>query len=279
MGIERIEADRKGKDYFELRNETNSKSAKKNRRRQRKMSRVQKLYDTCKEVFSPGGIGIVPPPSDIERILSVLADMTEADVGLRPNMSCFRTTSTDQVPKIAYLHLHECEKFSIGIFCLPPSGIIPLHNHPGMTVFSKLLFGTMHIKSYDWVDAPCNTTASANDLNIQPAGVRLAKVKVDADFTAPCNTSILYPADGGNMHCFTALTPCAVLDVLGPPYSDPDGRHCTYYLDFPFSRFVVDGVSVAEEEREGYAWLQEREKPEDLVVVGAKYSGPKIVEN
>lgn len=68
-------------------------------------------------------------------------------------------------------------------------------------------------------------------------GVRLAKVKVDANFTSPCNTSILYPADGGNMHCFTALTACAVLDVLGPPYSDPDGRDCKYFLDFPFSRF------------------------------------------
>lgn len=66
---------------------------------------------------------------------------------------------------------------------------------------------------------------------------RLAKLKVDADFTAPCNTSILYPNDGGNMHCFTAVTQCAVLDVLGPPYNDAEGRYCAYYHEYPFTRF------------------------------------------
>lgn len=35
------------------------------------------------------------------------------------------------------------------------------------------------------------------------------------------------------MHCFTAKTSCAVLDVLGPPYNDAEKRHCSYYNTFP----------------------------------------------
>lgn len=74
-------------------------------------------------------------------------------------------------------------------------------------------------------------------LTVQPSGVQLAKVKTDAVFTAPCKPLILYPAAGGNMHCFTAKTSCAVLDVLGPPYNDSEGRHCTYYHDYPYASF------------------------------------------
>ncbi|XP_010435972.1 PREDICTED: plant cysteine oxidase 2-like [Camelina sativa] len=249
---------------------SNSRKKKIQRRSKRTLiSPVQKLVDTCKKVFANAKSGTVPSQDNIQMLRAVLDEIKPEDVGVSPKMPYFRSKVTGRSPLVTYLHIYASHSFSIGIFCLPSSGVIPLHNHPEMTVFSKLLFGTMHIKSYDWVaDSP------------QPSlDTRLAKVKVDLDFTAPCDTSILYPADGGNMHCFTAKTACAVLDVLGPPYSDPAGRHCTYYFDLPFSSFSVDGVAVAEEEKEGYEWLKEREEePEDLTVTAMMYSGPTIKE-
>ncbi|XP_055806672.1 plant cysteine oxidase 2 [Solanum dulcamara] len=268
MMTEKNACDRKGNENGELK--------KKRKRRKVGVSRIQKLYGTCKQVFANCRPGVVPSPENVQRVKAVLDNMTEADVGLRPNMPCFKSTVSDKPPKITYLHIHECDEFSIGIFCLPPKAVIPLHNHPGMTVFSKLLFGKMHIKSYDWVDNlhPESTTPNANISDRDCRGPRLAKLKVNSKFKAPCKTSILYPADGGNMHCFTAKTACAVLDVLGPPYCDPEGRHCQYYYDFPFANLSVDGLSVPEEQQSEYAWLKEREKPEDLTVAGAQYSGP-----
>ncbi|XP_065879871.1 plant cysteine oxidase 2-like [Euphorbia lathyris] len=395
MGIETSGVNRKGQgnEFGELEKEKNpilnplpspkgntNTRGKKGRRgplKKRAVAPVQKLYDTCKDVFSSTGPGIVPSPDQIEKLRAVLDDIKPEDVGLNSEMAYFRSPPAGRTPLIKYLHLHECDKFSIGIFCFPPSGVIPLHNHPGMTVFSKLLFGKMHIKSYDWmVENPCDDSAATEDPSQvkqpedllsetkQPEGlqletkqrdvqgpkteqseveepeskqadlqdqeteqpdaqeeteqpdaqepemeqpedqqpeakhpklqetevkqqplvkqppIRLAKVKIDSEFTAPCNPTILYPADGGNMHRFTAITACAVLDVLGPPYSDPDGRHCTYYCDFPFVRFSVDGVSVDEEEKERHAWLLEKGmRPDEFAIVGELYRGPKIVKS
>ncbi|CAL9765335.1 unnamed protein product [Musa acuminata subsp. burmannicoides] len=250
-------------------------SRKKSKRQQKKAlaepmpTVVQRLWETCKEVFADSGPGVVPLPGDVGHLRSFLDGMKPADVGLHPNLPFFQDFKG--TPPVTYLHLHQCPKFSIGIFCLPQAAVIPLHNHPGMTVFSKLLFGSMHIRSYDWVDSSKQIRSSN--------GACLAKLNTDSVMNAPCETSILYPAAGGNMHCFTAVTPCAVLDVLGPPYNGPEGRDCKYYTEVLCSNFPGNAAaSAAPADNDRYAWLEERQgKPDDFKVRGEEYKGPKIV--
>ncbi|KAJ0690916.1 putative cysteamine dioxygenase [Helianthus annuus] len=80
--------------------------------------------------------------------------MKAEDVGLSRNLPFFKTPSTAGVtPKVSCTTINKSEKFWLCIFFLPANAVIPLHNHPGMTVFNKLLLGKVHIKAYDLVNA------------------------------------------------------------------------------------------------------------------------------
>ncbi|KAL8095089.1 hypothetical protein AgCh_036518 [Apium graveolens] len=192
---------------------------------------LQRLFESCQQVFR--GPGTVPSPPDVQILRQIIDGMQPEDVGLSPELQFFNPLSNaaNGVRRVTQTTIYKCQNFSLCIFFLPVGAVIPLHNHPGMTVFSKLLLGTMHIKAYDWVDP---VDSSSNDSK-PSSKLRLARLKADNVFTAPCDSSVLYPASGGNIHAFTALTPCAVLDVLGPPYSKEDGRDGSYYKDSPYT--------------------------------------------
>lgn len=248
-------------------------------------SAVQNLYEVCNETFFTSTVS-VPSQRAIQSLRSVLDTIKPVDVGLNEDVfeedhgygffgpSLWRGRHSRIVAQwaapVTYLHLHECDRFSIGIFCLPASAVIPFHNHPRMTVLSKLLFGSMYIKAYDWVD-PIHTDTGPNTSRL-----RLARLEVDNVFTSPCDTSVLYPTSGGNIHSFRAVTSCAVLDVLGPPYSDIEGRTCTYYREHSYSSLPDDGNTIPDDDDQGCAWLEEIERPDDFIVRGAPYEGPQI---
>ncbi|KAF6992493.1 hypothetical protein CFC21_009477 [Triticum aestivum] len=208
---------------------------------------MQRLFDTSREVFAGSAPGFVPPPDAVARLAAILNNLNLQDVGIDTSMTCFKRSDSRAPPAVTYLHFYDCPKFSFGIFCLPKHAVIPLHNHPGMTVFSKMLFGSMHLKSYDWarsISEAGTTALTTSD------GARLAKINTNNVVDASAETIVLYPENGGNLHCFTALTPCAVLDVMGPPYNSAAGRDCAYYSESPFANTA--GVADVR-----YSWLKE----------------------
>ena len=109
----------------------------------------------------------------------------------------------------------------------------------------------MHVTSYDWLNPtaadaaaaaagkvpypprqqqPLTSTSAAaaadgNNGRAQhgtppPCSLpRAARVVLDHTLRAEDPPAVLFPRAGGNIHEFTALTDCAVLDLMSPPYS------------------------------------------------------------
>ncbi|KAF3331204.1 putative 2-aminoethanethiol dioxygenase [Carex littledalei] len=232
------------------------------------ISRVQRLYDASYRVFSSGKAGL-PTLRHIRWLQEFLDVMEPSDVGIDASSDDEGLSDAESSPRsrnglilgktvkqITYIHIHECEDFSIGIFCFPAGAKFPLHDHPNMVVLSKVLYGSVRSKSYDWVTSPCSSLKKGG----------LAKLVSDNRLIdARCKASVLFPRSGGNLHSFYAETPCAILDVLSPPYSEDMGRPSKYYSDIPIPNLP------------GYAVLKETDHlPDDLTVRGAPYMGPEL---
>ncbi len=142
---------------------------------------------------------------------------------------------------VRYIHLSEVEgQYSMGVFIFPPLAVIPLHDHPGMCVLSRVLYGDLQRKSLDlareqpdeepetrsWI--PWTRSGKRRRDSDVPKGSKLAyRNRVD-NLRAP-DCTILFPFEG-NLHEFVAGPHgAAVLDVLLPPYDHQHHRDCTFF--------------------------------------------------
>lgn len=117
---------------------------------------------------------------------------------------------------IRYLQVADHEEYSIGVFIFPPLARMPLHDHPGMCVLSRLLYGDVQRTQLDF--APPSRWSFRR---------RLVAHRHEPDHLYAPACVELFPVKG-NLHEFVAgPNGAAMLDVLIPPYDDE--RDCTFY--------------------------------------------------
>lgn len=91
---------------------------------------------------------------------------------------------------------------------------------------------------------------------------RAARRRADTVLTTEAPTFVLRPSFA-NIHSFEALSACAVLDVVMPPYDDDLGRPCRYF--------------ALHDNEDGYDdMLRVEAAPASFCVVGDTYRGPRL---
>eukprot|EP01065_Artemidia_motanka_P018144 TRINITY_DN2146_c0_g1_i1.p1 TRINITY_DN2146_c0_g1~~TRINITY_DN2146_c0_g1_i1.p1 ORF type:complete len:231 (+),score=51.73 TRINITY_DN2146_c0_g1_i1:406-1098(+) len=146
---------------------------------------------------------------DIEVLRAALQRMTLSDFGL--------PVDPRKEDMITYLTVHEDSCHSLCCFFLPSGASLPLHDHPGMHVLQKVLYGDVHVRGFDWTECA------------EQGGPGKARLVYDRSFCESDPCLHISPGGGGVVHEVSAAAgPAAFFDIISPPYSLPE-RDCTYY--------------------------------------------------
>lgn len=195
-----------------------------------------------------------PSSSTLWKLCRLMDSIAPYDLGLDEQTHCllpsFRENNSEQIrcepsspsvgghsPKgIACYPIYECPEFTAAIFMLEKGSTIPLHDHPGMTVVSKLVYGEIAVRAFDPIgNAPVGLFGrlSVDDRIKANSGVDRNKPSQQCDeefpFAVSSSCRVFYP-NRANLHEFTALSNSAILDILAPSY-DPVSRPCTYFRE------------------------------------------------
>lgn len=182
--------------------------------------------------------------------------LSAADMGIDPS------DVTRMRAKVCYQEVYAGPSMTMCVFLLRAGGVIPLHDHPGMHVFGRLLFGRMRSISLDLEEPDDKAVLPPPG----PTGALWARVHSDVTLGPKPTTYGLGPQEG-NVHTLHALEDCAFFDVLTPPYDLRSGRNCTYF----------GHVGADPKDASRLAILPQSQPPRDFAMDFQEYKGPKYV--
>jgi len=150
---------------------------------------------------------------------------------------------------IGYQEVYSDPEMTLCIFLLRAGAVIPLHDHPRMYVFGRLLFGRMRVVSFD----------------VEPLeegqGSLLGRLR-SLDTLGPVPVTYGLGPEEGNVHQLQALEDAAFFDVVTPSYDHRQQRDCTYFS------------CRARDDGEGGGYLLTPANPRNFCTEVVPYRGP-----
>lgn len=122
------------------------------------------------------------------------------------------------------------EDYRLVLFFIKKGQMMPLHDHPNMSVYFKLMFGKLKFYSYDKVEEKFKYNKFSNDEYEELIGTK-AKVKAtksEAKILDQKNLLLVRPSVG-NMHQFVAQEDSCFFDICLPNYTQDSLRRITYF--------------------------------------------------
>jgi len=152
-----------------------------------------------------------PPVETLDELARILDTTVAEDFGIVPQ---------DVGGLIRFQDVFDCPEMNLVIFLLPKGSKLPLHDHPDMHVFGRLLFGRLRATSYD--------IGEEGEATLALPGARRILSRHEVVHGPHPVTYSLAP-HRGNLHELEAIDDVAFFDVLFPPYDFAAGRDCNYY--------------------------------------------------
>ncbi len=203
----------------------------------------------------------------IKKCLLVMNNLNLSHVGLED-------LSLNQIKRSACMGIQNNENFEMAIFILPKGAILPLHDHPNMTVLSKILLGRLHLQGFSRNIENNNYYVFMNNNEQSNSNVLQINQQIQTSITENCEKSIsdsawyLSPSNS-NIHQFVALETCVIFDVLVPPYCFPN-RPCNYYA---FENETDKVLNINDN-----VLLKVISEPSNILPIPVKYNGYKPTE-
>jgi len=174
----------------------------------------------------------------MEQIRSYMQRIQFADLGLTCSLETLilgvpMQDHRDRPPCVRFFDVLDHAALTVALVIAPTGSSIPLHDHPGMHVFTKVLVGQMDVEMFD--------VGQSLPRSAVPFG---ATVGVGNTRTITLRTGELYELTPvvGNIHGLTCTSheTAVVLDIMLPPYAGDDACHYFAATDSSTQLCVID---------------------------------------